>query len=518
MAREGHVSERNMRKHQQMMDNMAGDIIAGVSAQRSITLDCTPGGGKTGAATLLANRLLDANLIDRVLWLVPRLSLAEQVQDAFATGFGSRPGRCIEVVDGQDNLFAPTLPNAPRVVGCVATYQAVTHRKNWERFRDGLGAGRGLIILDEVQFLSDERALNGVSDSTARGWCQKVEHVQGAANYTLLMSGTLWRTDGTRIPLVSYERRDGKLYPLADISYSVRDAVADRAVLPTEWCNHGGIVEYRHNGEPQTLDMLSNDGDEEDSRKVRTFLSGEKTVGKLLDDMVAHWRDHCRRTYSSRMIVMADDTTQAKRWRQYLQEKHSVSCVLATCKEEAAGRQLRHFRERKHGQCLVTVAMAYVGFDCPDLTHLAYLSATRAPSWMLQSFARVSRHDRNAPVDYDRQHAYVFCPDDERIRRFFAWLRREQDEGVADRQRRGGNGTRTPPGTIAIPEEEFEPIDAVPGGVAIESLSGRIDPETADRVAAFQSRCPAAAGLPLHQVHEILKQAGVDLGPRRESA
>lgn len=497
------------RSHQQEMCKLSDRVIAGNFQETSITLDCTPGGGKTGAGTVLVNKLLDAGHINGVLWIVPRLSLAEQVVNAFAIGCGSRNGRCLEVVDAQDNLFSPFLPNMPRIVGCVTTYQSIAHKKNYVRFRDSILDRRILVIFDEIQFLNDE-----YDDGTKRGWYAKAKHIKDAAILTLIMSGTLWRTDNKRIPFVTYLKGDGSQlrphlelnYPQSHIEYTFRDAVAQQAILPTEWRNRGGQVSYTYNGMSHEHDLLD-DNDDEESRKVRTFLSAERAVGDLLNDMVDDWRDWCKRVYHSRMIVMAEDVSQARKWKHYLESRHKIPCVLATCKEEAAGRKLRHFRERRHGQCLITVAMAYVGFDCPDLTHLAYLSPTRAPSWMLQSFARISHFDRAAPVDYDHQHAFVYAPDDERMRRFMDWLRQQQAMGVADR--RG----RTPPGPHerVDPQDEFDPLGATSGGVAVESLYRRIDPVTQERLEAFARKCPAASQIPRSQLFEILASAGFDL-------
>jgi superfamily II DNA or RNA helicase len=208
------------RLHQRKMEKFASEVIAGVFPRKQIVLDCTPGGGKTGAATLLANRLLDAGTVDSILWVVPRISLAEQVVDAFACGFGARQGRCLQVADGQDNLFAPNLPNMPHAVGHVTTYQSIATKRNYERFRDAVLGRRTLIIMDEVQFLNDDHA---------RGWYPKVRQVFDAAAFRLVMSGTLWRTDDRPIPFVEYVRHaDGKRYPVRDIIYTLRHAVEER--------------------------------------------------------------------------------------------------------------------------------------------------------------------------------------------------------------------------------------------------------------------------------------------------
>ena len=493
-----------IRSHQQDMEEIARRIIAGDFPGNSITADVTPGGGKTGMATLLANKLLDAGVIDSVLWVVPRLSLAEQVVEAFSTGFGSSKGRCLEVRDGQDSLFSPSLPNMPVIVGAVTTYQTLAARQNYIRFRDTIQGKRTLIVFDEVQFLNDE------SHENSKGWYRKAKAVREAAKFTLVMSGTLWRTDNKRIPFVEYELgSDGISLPIAHITYCLRDAVREEAILPTEWHNRNGSVEYIYNGVKNAAELLD-DNDEEESRKVRTFLASDASVCSLLDTMVADWRLWRDRAYASRMIVMADDTKAARRWHKYLEDKHNIPCVLATSKEESAGRHLRHFRERRSGQCLVTVAMAYVGFDCPDLTHLAYLSSIRAPSWMLQSFARVSRFDPKSTLDYARQHAFVYAPDDARMREFIAWLREQQRIGISDRSGNGaGGGKGPPPGGDNL--DEFEPLSAVAKGLAIESLHGRLNPDVEQRLCAFVSSCPGAETIPKSLLFEVLKRAGKDL-------
>lgn len=491
------ATARTLRQHQVEMDELANSIIHAGSDKRSITLDCTPGGGKTGSGCLLATRLLDAGLIDGVLWLVPRLSLAGQVADSFASW--DHLGRHLEIVDGRDVLFAPALPGMPQSVGCVTTYQSVAHGRNYHRFREAVAGRRTLIIFDEVQFLNDD---------LDRGWLRKVQEVRDAAKFELLMSGTLWRTDNRRIPFITYERRDdGRLFALADITYGLRDAVRERAVLPTEWHNLGGVVQYQFNGQEHILDMLEDNGDEE-SRVTRTFLECDASVHRLLDGMVDHWRQWCRERYTSRLLVMADDTANARRWRTYLQGHHGISCTLATSREEAAGRNLAHFRERRQGQCLVTVAMAYVGFDCPDLTHLAYLSTARAPSWMLQSAARVSRFDARAPLAYEHQHAFVFAPDDARVRAFAQWMRVETNMGIRERICRTPNSPGTPP---IVPPEDFEPLAADPSRIAVESLTGRLDPDTVDRLESVRRTIPYADKLTTSQLHDMLRGLGYDL-------
>lgn len=503
----------NWRGHQKKIDAIAARIIAGMFPKKHIVLDCVPGGGKTGAATHFANRLLSAGLINSVLWLVPRLSLSAQVVEAFATGFGSVSARDITAAN-PDALLPVCIPGLPAVVGHVTTYQAIAAKtkhgqtSTCKKFLDALASHNSLLICDEVQFLNDREFQ--VDAELPKGWYSKVNQLSEACRYRLVMSGALWRTDGLRVPFVGYERRpDGLSYPLPDITYSLREAVADKAILPIEWKNRGGIATYRHRGVKTVHDLLA-PLSEEDSRAIRTCLADDDYCTCILDEMVQDWRERVKNTYPTRMLVMAENISAARRWADYLERAHHIPCVLATSNERGSSRKMEAFRKRQEGQCLVTVAMAYVGFDCPDLSHLAYLSSIRAPAWMLQSFNRISRVDSRAPIAYDLQHAFVFAPDDAPMRQFLDWLRTEQEMGIADRRRGRAEGVGGP-----LPED-FQPLDAEVGLCAIESLHGRIDPETEVAIAEFVRRCPEAADLPRSKLHGILKAAEYRFSRNRE--
>ncbi|TXH55567.1 MAG: hypothetical protein E6Q97_08580 [Desulfurellales bacterium] len=485
---------RKLRQHQVEMDRLASDIINGVISKRSITLDCTPGGGKTGSACLLATKMLNAGVIDRVLWLVPRLSLERQVREAFAD-WDRECGRHLERPGRLNDIFAPSLPGAPRIVGCVATYQTVASRKNWERFRDAVARWRTLLICDEIQFLNDS--------VKEKGWRRYCGQVEKAARMSLLMTGTLWRSDGYRIPFVEYRRgADQIIRPVPDISYPLRAAVREGAVLPTEWHNLGGVVHFKHNDVEHILDTLDDNG-QENARVVRTFLRCEDTVHKLLDIAVEHWRTWRNDCYESRMLVMADTIKDAEKWRNYLSNHHGIPCVLATSDAASASRDLEAFRLKKCGLCLVTVGMAYVGFDCPDITHTVYLSRVRAKSYLAQASARGSRFDPMARIEYRYQHAFMFGPDDEALRRFAIENRLQTETGIRDRPEREGIGG----GGAFSPLDTFKPLGADPGAIAVESLARRLSPADVAMVEDFIRRCPRAASTPRSVLFEILQQA-----------
>jgi superfamily II DNA or RNA helicase len=536
-----------MRRHQIEMDEIAGQINAKLRDKKTIVLDCTPGGGKTGSATLLANRLLDEGTIDSVLWVVPRNSLADQVIEGFEKGPGSKEGcaRVLTLANAETNLFAKTMLG-PDVVGHVTTYQqlvspSASGTPAWKRFKDAIAARRTLLILDEVQFLRMTQAAEDGPDAepddpelpSDSKWYRRTSDIAKDAALTLVMSGTLWRTDDEPIPFIEYERGDGSegrpthlLFPKADIHYTLRDAIGEKAVIPIEWVKLSGTVEYSYEGFYRRFDMASEDMEpeavEEGTKIVRTILSGWEAVRQILDEMVKHWKAQRERVNYGRMIVMAPDAAAAKRYARYLTETHDINCIVATIREERSGNKLSQFRKREKGQCLVTVAMAYVGFDCPDLTHLAYLSTIRAPSWMLQSFARISRRDRQTTLDYEQQRGFVFAPDDPLFRRFNCWLREEQLMGIQLSTGRRQEKPEGDGGGYGEPKIEIrdglQPLDVNLSGKAVESMSVRLAPATVARLEAFQAACPSARGLALSQLYEILRHAPAGLEDVQEGA
>lgn len=509
-----------MRAHQRKMNVIAGEIVAGAFPRKRIVLDCTPGGGKTGSATLLATKLLDAGIIQGVLWVVPRISLAEQVVDAFSRGFGGNPSYCLTEATPERSLFPDVLDMLPREVGHVTTYQALAKARTERRFLAALHARKILLVFDEVQFLSDTLGCRGIrSQKLVNKWLASAERLEAKAKYTLLMSGTLWRTDNKQIPFIKYERHeDGLYYPFVDIRYTLRDAIREMAVLPIEWHNHGGQVRYTHNGTSQVHELIDC-STEEDSRKVRAFLADDEACKGILDRMVADWRDWRRTKYPSRMIVMAADQDAARRWKEHMEKQHGIPCVLATSSEGAKGRRrLRQFRDEKRWHCLVTVAMAYVGFDCPDLTHLAYLSHIRAFSWMMQAIGRCSRvdHANAALVPAQHQHAFVYSLDDEQNRKFCSAVRLSSRLGIADRPPDQRPARDEFAERVLGPVDDFEPVSARLGALAIETARpdiGRMNPALTAKLQEFAATCPGAKGLSLTQLYDILSRANqIDIG------
>lgn len=159
-----------------------------------------PGAGKTRPALVLARELLRRREIDRVVVVCPTAPLTQQWAAAAAvTGLSLQPD-------------AMTLRTTRDFDGVAVTYARVassadTYARECTR--------RTLVIADEVHHLGDELA-----------WGAGFTQGLGAADRTLLLSGTPFRSDDAPIPGIRYDR-DGFAAP--DVAYSYAEAIRDGA-------------------------------------------------------------------------------------------------------------------------------------------------------------------------------------------------------------------------------------------------------------------------------------------------
>jgi len=106
-------------------------------------------------------------------------------------------------------------------------------------------------------------------------------------------------------------------------------------------------------------------------------------------------------------------------------DAHDVALVISDNAE--AGDLLQAYCDGRI-PVAVTVAMAYVGTDAPNMTHLCVLTHYRSKSWLHQLFARVWR--RSPGIEYENDYCVAFCPDDERLVAVVDELRAAQQVGI----------------------------------------------------------------------------------------
>jgi hypothetical protein len=132
-----------------------------------------------------------------------------------------------------------------------------------------------------------------------------------------------------------------------------------------------------------------------------------------------------------KLLVVAPDQPTAQRYvdvlRGWLPGTGRAAVRLATSDIADAHEAIAAYRLRAEPAVLVTVAMAYEGMDCPEVTHVACLTHIRSRPWLEQMIARATRVDPHGGA-YEAQRAVIYHPDD----RLFADFRHaiETEQGT----------------------------------------------------------------------------------------
>ena len=404
----------------------------------------TPGAGKTTFALAAVRRAMVARRVRRFVVVVPTQHLKIQWAQAaeqmdlhldpdWSAGYG-------------------TLPSD--VHGVVVTYQQVAANP---------GALRTLVhgalaVLDEIHHAGESRA-----------WGDGVRFAFEHAARRLSLSGTPFRSDQNTIPFVRY---DGDLAE-ADYEYGYGEALKDRAVVRPvyfprikghmEWTAPGGLEYAATFDDPLTRELAN--------QRLRTALDpeGDWLAGVIeqAHAQLCHLRSRDARAAG---LVIAMDQEHARAIAGIMQERLGVTAVVATSDEPSASAKISAFAEGSP-PWIVAVRMVSEGVDIPRLRVGVYATNTVTDLFFRQAVGRLVRWSgRDA-----RQTAYMFIPDDLRLRTFATGIAeqrrhslRRQEEAFGDeegqRRPREAEGDRDAEG--AGGEEEqlslFTAISAIP--------------------------------------------------------
>jgi superfamily II DNA or RNA helicase len=349
----------------------------------------TPGAGKTTFA-LTAARLTLPEVSGRLVIVAPTRHLKEQWADA-ATRFDLDLEADWNPADG--------LPSD--VHGVVTTYQQVGI--NPEPFvalaRDGV------VVLDEIHHAGDERS-----------WGTGVQRAFGGAARRLALSGTPFRSDLAAIPFVRYE----SLQVVPDIEYGYGDALADgRVVRPVYFPAYGGHMEWMA---PDGAELSASFDDPLSrslaNQRLRAALSLD---GEWLPAVVAqahHQLLRIRERHADAAgLVIAMDQQHAHGIAELLRRRFGVAPALAISDDPAASDRIAAFA-RSDAPWIVAVRMVSEGVDIPRLRVGVFATTTTTELFFRQAVGRIVRWTPGG----GRQRAYLFIPDDARLRHWAAGI------------------------------------------------------------------------------------------------
>jgi len=349
----------------------------------------TPGAGKTTFALTCAKRELSLQR-RRLIVVAPTSHLKQQwVQAAHRVG--------LEL----DHYWSPADKLARDVHGLVTTYQQVATADTANKLR-GM-AHDAIVILDEVHHAGDERA-----------WGDSVRLAFELAHRRLSLSGTPFRSDTAAIPFVNYAEtaQGGEAQP--DFTYGYADALGDGGVVrPVYFPRFDGLMEW---SAPDGTVVSANFHDELDrpgtAHRLRAALSLE---GDWLASVVGQAHDRLmsiRRTQpDAGALAIASDQEHARDIAGLIRKRFGVGAEVVVSDDPDASRKITDFAASDR-PWLVAVRMVSEGVDIPRLRVGVYATTVSTELFFRQAVGRFVRWQRGI----ERQKAYVFLPDDPRLR------------------------------------------------------------------------------------------------------
>lgn len=398
----------------------------------------TPGAGKTTFALTAARHRL-AIRPGRLIVVAPTAHLKGQwaqaaarfalhLDPAWAASNGSLPGD---------------------MHGVVTTYQQVATSAPALR---GLAHG-SFVIFDELHHAADDRA-----------WGDAVRHAFEDADRRLALSGTPFRSDTRAIPFVDYHLDEAR----PDFEYGYGDALRDgRVVRPVYFPRTNGQMEW---AAPDGAELSATFDDALDaarsSQRLRTALSLE---GEWLPTVLraAHLRlmEVRAEQPDAGGLVIATDQEHARGIAEILRSRYATRATVVTSDDPRASMKIAAFASGTD-PWLVAVRMVSEGVDIPRLRVGVFATTTSTELFFRQAVGRLVRWTRGVP----RQRAWLFIPDDPRLRRLAHGISEQRRHSLQRRERPGDHDALDDGAALdEEPAEEQMSLFAVISAVATDA-------------------------------------------------
>jgi len=467
-----------------------GELIKAVvnryTAREKVTVGLVwCGSGKTIGYQAVATALMRLESrtlpgVKYVLIYVPRVTLARQAEMTYRTYLRDDKGR--KVTDpstgkaaelGSFRLFdtacrlewlyhrpnqEPLLPPGETRIGLVSTYQSGVSdftrtaqdggqlHLRWARQH----AGEFLLIADEAQYCG---AQDDEEDAGAPAAGKFIEQIAEHAAHVLLLTGTAERSDGRQLVLCDDRYKAGprdRLHLQPDVTASYSDGITfgylrqfDAAILDAGIRLKSG-VEY-------DLSMASSQPPGE--RAALASVLRDPAVWKPLCDLtVRRLRAAKRVKKEHRALIACIGISDVRQVVDYLSRKYPELKIAKAVSVDggAALTALEDFKSNPY-DILVSVRMAFIGYDCPEITVVGVLTNYRDLGHLTQLVFRGGRVWKEGGP-FNKQCLHLIVPDDQAMQRFIVYLRNEQARGLSQRD---GDGGEAPDGTAAEMEDAW---------------------------------------------------------------
>jgi len=352
-------------------------------------VSAAPGAGKTVFAGLVFEALREADVVDRMVALVPRRPLVDQWVEALNR-------------DRQIELKPHTAIERLGQLGVVATYQSLGTQDVLTTHQLQAKNGRTLLVLDEVHHLGDRQ------DGMLPAWARNVSVLAGdiesgklGVSGVLNLSGTLWRSASSeRISTVRYRRLDdNRLESLVDFDVSVGELVSRGELRPIDLYRLNAQVRIADYQNLEHVEGGLSDLDEKPARAAMASLAGidqwrSAFVAAVLDRLEVAYRALEGHHVKAMIVSARQDIARAfceEVNRQMRERGLRPFAEVAVSEDSEAQATLQRFRAQPRVGVLCTVDMAGEGYDCSDIAVIGYASNKLTSLYVRQVTARAMR-------------------------------------------------------------------------------------------------------------------------------
>jgi superfamily II DNA or RNA helicase len=377
------------------------------------TLHAAPGAGKTFFAALAFRRLMFAGLVDRMVVVVPNRALLTQWKGALATL------RVFLDDEPRDGFL-----QHPHTVGTVVTYQGLAGSATGQI--QLMQQSPTLLVLDEVHHVGDRRAWGDAVGRIVGKDNPDSPHPAGVLN----MTGTLFRSDSAaRIATVHYNQvvveNKIKFQAEADFSVPASDLIGIELRRPDLYAYAGKVelVDVRNETVLQG-DIADLDAGSQTNTAIRAGFKRRALVQqfarealRLLSQQLATLENR----EPLKLLWVAEDQQSARIAAEEINKAAGRDFArLVISDEKTALQDLRAAAEDDNPCAIVAVRMVTEGFDCPQVSVIAYASAVTAVLFLAQTMARAMRVTPTERVDRQMLPAQILIPNNPTLRAAFA--------------------------------------------------------------------------------------------------
>ncbi len=195
--------------------------------------------------------------------------------------------------------------------------------------------------------------------------------------------------------------------------------------IPAEFVLMDGPMAWLdRDAEKQELRSFADCSPENERVALRTFITKDAGM-EIFHRMVEHFANSLQRNPIGKAFVVARSVEQV---RSLTDEGNrlGLKTVSAYYDDKEAGANIEAFKYDPAVKILIGIALVHEGLNCPQGTHLAYLTSFRTLPHATQALGRPLRPDRSPmALPIEEQKAFIFAPKDPLLLRLLERIRAE---------------------------------------------------------------------------------------------